>query len=133
MSAAAPGERITETGRALTELWRQDVAVAETMQSGVMTSRIVALCFDANDPLLLARFWAGALQWKIDDETHDEIGLVPTDETRFRILFLPVPEKKTAGKNRIHLDLTSTSIDDQKETVERLVETFLATLQWSRG
>ena len=86
-----------------------------------MTSRLVALCFDANDSLRLARFWADALHWEIDDETLDEIGLVPTDDTRFRILFLAVPEQK-AGKNRIHLDLTSTSIDDQKETVERLVE-----------
>jgi Glyoxalase-like domain len=86
-----------------------------------MTSRLVALCFDANDPLRLARFWAAALGWEIDDETRDGIGLVPTDDTRFRILFLPVPEPKSA-KNRIHLDLTSTSIDDQHGTVERLIE-----------
>src|SRR6266849_2633393 len=86
-----------------------------------MTSWLVALCFDANDPLRLARFWAAALHWEIDDETLDEIGLVPTDGTRFRIEFQAVPELK-AGKNRIHLDLTSTSIDDQKETVRRLVE-----------
>jgi predicted enzyme related to lactoylglutathione lyase len=86
-----------------------------------MTSRLVALCFDANDPLRLARFWANALHWEIDDEPSDEIGLVPTDDTRFRIEFQAVPEHK-AGKNRIHLDLTSTSIDDQRETVERLVE-----------
>ncbi len=89
-------------------------------QSG-MTSRLVALCFDANDPLRLARFWADALHCEIDDEPPDEIGLVPTDDTRFRIEFRAVPEHK-AGKNRIHLDLTSTSIDDQRETVERLVE-----------
>jgi predicted enzyme related to lactoylglutathione lyase len=88
------------------------------MQKG-MGSRLVALCFDANDPLRLARFWADALHWEIDDET--EIGLVPTDDTTFRILFLPVPEQK-AGTNRLHLDLTTTSIDDQKETVARLVE-----------
>ena len=86
-----------------------------------MTSRLVALCFDANDPLRLARFWANALGWEIDDETRNEISLVPTDDTRLRILFLPVPEEK-ADKNRIHLDLTSTSIDDQKKTVGRLVE-----------
>jgi predicted enzyme related to lactoylglutathione lyase len=86
-----------------------------------MTSRLVALCFDANEPLRLARFWADALRWEIDDETHDEIGLVPTDDTRFRILFLPVPEQK-AEKNRLHLDLTTTSIEDQEETVARLVE-----------
>ena len=90
------------------------------MQAG-MTSRLVALCFDANDPLRLARFWADALNWDVGDETDGEIGLVPTDHTRFRIVFLPVPEEKT-GKNRIHLDLTTTSIDDQNETVGRLVE-----------
>jgi len=90
------------------------------MQSG-MTSRLAALCFNANDPLRLARFWADALRWEIDDETRDLITLVPTDDTRFLIDFAPVPETK-AGKNRIHLDLTTTSIDDQTETVLRLVE-----------
>ena len=86
-----------------------------------MTSRLVALCFDANEPLRLARFWAEALRWEVDDETGDEIGLVPTDDTRFRILFEPVFEKKS-GRNRNHLDLTTTSIDDQDETVAGLVE-----------
>ena len=86
-----------------------------------MSSRLVALCFDANEPLRLARFWADALRWNIDDETPHEIGLVPTDDTKFEILFLRVPEEKV-GKNRIHLDLTTASIDDQKETVARLIE-----------
>jgi predicted enzyme related to lactoylglutathione lyase len=85
-----------------------------------MTSQLVALCFDANDPLRLARFWASALRWEIADETHHEVGLVPTDDTRFQILFLPVEGQKT-GQNRIHLDLTTTSIDDQQESVARLV------------
>jgi predicted enzyme related to lactoylglutathione lyase len=89
------------------------------IQTGV-TSRLVALCFDANDPLRLARFWADALRWKVDDESHGEIGIVPTDDTRFGILFLPVPEKK-AGTNRLHLDLTTTSLDDQEQTVAMLV------------
>jgi hypothetical protein len=85
-----------------------------------MTSRLVALCFDANEPRRLARFWADALRWEVDDESHDEIGLVPTDGTRFRILFLPVLERK-AGTNRLHLDLTTTSINDQEATVAGLV------------
>ena len=85
-----------------------------------MTSRLDALCIDANDPVRLAHFWAAALHWEIH-ESRDEIGLVPTDGTTFRIIFEPVPDKKT-GKNRIHLDLTTTSIDDQVETVARLVE-----------
>ena len=86
-----------------------------------MTARLVALCFDANDPLRLARFWAGALGWELDGGTQEQIGLVPTDGTRFQILFRPVTEQKV-GKNRIHLDLTSTSLDDQAELVERLLE-----------
>ncbi len=86
-----------------------------------MTSRLVALCFDANDPLRLARFWAVALGWEVGDETDDEIGLVPTDDTSFGLRFQIVPEPKV-GKNRFHLDLTSTSLDDQRETVERLIE-----------
>jgi predicted enzyme related to lactoylglutathione lyase len=90
------------------------------MQTQV-TSRLVALCFDANDPPRLARFWAEALGWNIGDEIDDVVSLVSTDGTRFGVDFALVQEPK-AGKNRIHLDLTSTSIDDQKETVERLVE-----------
>ena len=91
------------------------------VQSPSMTSRLVALCFDANDPVRLAHFWAEALRWKVGDETGDLISLVPTDGTRFGIDFAQVPEKK-ASKNRIHLDLTTTSLDDQEETVTRLVE-----------
>jgi predicted enzyme related to lactoylglutathione lyase len=90
------------------------------MQTGT-ESRLVALCFDANDPLALARFWAAALGWEVDDESESEVSLVPTDDTRFTIMFLAVPEKKT-GPNRLHLDLTTTSMDDQQQSVTRLVE-----------
>jgi hypothetical protein len=85
-----------------------------------VSTRLVSLCFDANDPLRLARFWAATLHWDIYDETDDEIGLVPTDGTRFLFLFLPVPEPKTA-KNRIHLDLVSESPEHQSEMVDRLI------------
>src|SRR5437870_13456083 len=71
-----------------------------------MTLRLTTLRFDANDPVRLARFWAGVLNW----ETHDEAGEVilrPTDGTRFGIEFAPVPEPKE-GKNRSHVDLSST-------------------------
>ena len=61
-----------------------------------MSTRIITLTFDANDPLRLARFWAATLRWDLEDETDDEIGLVPTDGTRFSLLFIPVPEPKTA-------------------------------------
>ena len=86
-----------------------------------MTSRLIALCFDANDPLELARFWAAALRWEIGDETVDVISLVPTDGTTFQIDFARVPEKKV-GPNRLHLDLTTRSIDDQQDSVARFIE-----------
>jgi hypothetical protein len=86
-----------------------------------MTSRLVALCFDAKEPLRLARFWAEALRWQVDAETHAEIGLVPTDDTRFRVVFLASQDEKLV-KNRIHIDLTTTSLDDQQVTVDRLLE-----------
>jgi predicted enzyme related to lactoylglutathione lyase len=85
-----------------------------------VTLRLISLVWDANDPLRLARFWAGVLHWEIADEA-DEIGLTPTDGTRFDILFEPVPEAKES-KNRIHLDLSSTSIEAQKATVQRAVD-----------
>ena len=40
-----------------------------------LSTRLVTLCFDANDPLRLARFWAATLHWDIYDETDEEIGL----------------------------------------------------------
>lgn len=85
-----------------------------------MTTHLTTLCFDANDPLRLARFWAGALNWDIHDETHEEIGLIPTDGTRFLLEFAPVPEPKV-GKNRIHLDLVAESPEHQGEAVDRLI------------
>lgn len=86
-----------------------------------MTSQLVAVCFDADDPLRLARFWAGGLRWEIDDEDQDAIELVPTDGTRFGVLFLRAPNEKT-GANRTHLELTTTSLDDQRQTVATLLE-----------
>ena len=85
-----------------------------------MTASLVEVCIDANEPLRLATFWAEALHWEVQEEDDGEVGLVPTDATGFHLLFLPVPEPKT-GKNRIHLDLTTSSRDDQAATVETLV------------
>jgi predicted enzyme related to lactoylglutathione lyase/catechol 2,3-dioxygenase-like lactoylglutathione lyase family enzyme len=85
-----------------------------------MTTRLISLCLDANDLQSQARFWAEALRWNIDG-TGGEVGLVPTDSTGFGILFEPVSSQKS-GQNRLHLDLTTTSIEDQNETVERLID-----------
>ena len=86
------------------------------------------LTIDANDPALLARFWARALGYQpvppaepettwyalyrsrlgeeaaFDDRLFDPAGLRPP------IWFQKVPETK-AGKNRLHLDLYPTGRD----------------------
>lgn len=85
-----------------------------------MASHLVALCFDANDTLRLARFWAGVLGWEMVD-SHDGIALLPSDDTGFSIGFQPTQGQKT-GQNHVHLHLTSTSLDDQQSTVARALE-----------
>jgi hypothetical protein len=87
-----------------------------------MTSHLHALCFDARDPLRLARFWAGVPGWESaadsSADSADGIVLLPRDDTGFRIRFLPTRERRT-GPNQMHFDLTSTSPDDQRQVVAR--------------
>ena len=85
-----------------------------------MSSRLVNLCLDALDPLRMAHFWSEALGWSVDDADPADIGLLPTDGTRLQILFEPVTDAKV-GQNRVHLDLTTTSLEDQRDTVARLL------------
>ena len=80
-----------------------------------MTSHLLALCVDANDPLRLARFWAGLLNLEV---AEDGLRLLPSHDIRFGIQFRPTQQQKT-GLNQMHLHLTSTSLDDQQSTVAR--------------
>ncbi|MFG2011295.1 VOC family protein [Micromonospora sp. NPDC048868] len=86
-----------------------------------MTSQLFALSFDANQPLRLARFWSGVLGWDLADDPHDGVALLPSDDTGFRIRFLPTGRPKV-GPNPMHFDLTSTSLEDQRQTVARALE-----------
>jgi predicted enzyme related to lactoylglutathione lyase len=83
-----------------------------------MAAQLVALCFGANDPPGLARFWAGVLGWQATD---DGLTLLPNDDTGFRIRFQPTQEPKTQP-NQMHFDLTSSSLEDQQETVARALQ-----------
>ncbi|MFF3410488.1 VOC family protein [Streptomyces sp. NPDC002742] len=86
-----------------------------------MTSHLHALCFDAHDPLRLADFWAAFLCWERSEDPSAGITLLPSDDTGFRLRFLPAREPK-AGRNHMHFDLTSTSLDNQKQAVDRALE-----------
>jgi catechol 2,3-dioxygenase-like lactoylglutathione lyase family enzyme len=85
-----------------------------------MPCRLDALVMDANDPQRLARFWGGVLGWETADD-HDGRTLLPRDDTGFRLRFLPTREPKT-GRNRMHFDLTSSSLEEQQRTVARALE-----------
>ncbi|MFL6096760.1 MAG: VOC family protein [Blastococcus sp.] len=86
-----------------------------------MPARLVALTFDANSPRRLARFWAGVLGWEMARDSSDGSALLPSDDTGFLLRFLPTEEAKS-GPNQMHLDLTSTSLEDQQQTVARALE-----------
>ncbi|QNE17282.1 VOC family protein [Kribbella qitaiheensis] len=83
-----------------------------------MTSHLVTLSFDANDPTRLAQFWAGVIGRKVAD---DGITLLANDDSGFAIRFTSTEEKKTEP-NQMHFDLTSKSLEDQQQIVARALE-----------
>jgi hypothetical protein len=58
------------------------------------------------------------LEWETVEEPGDGVALLPSDDTGFRLEFFATLEQKV-GPNQMHFDLTSTSLDDQQETVAR--------------
>lgn len=83
-----------------------------------MAAQLVALSFDAHDPDALARFWAAMLGWEPAEDPDGGLTLLPSDDTGFRLRFLPSQEKKR-GQNQTHFDLTSKTPEQQQETVAR--------------
>lgn len=90
-----------------------------------MPTRLVHLVLDAADPRLVGQFWAQALDWPITDDDDDEVAVEPAgydypSTWALPLVFEPVPEPK-AGKNRVHLDLATTSAEHQAAQVNRLL------------
>ncbi len=86
-----------------------------------MPSQLLALSFDAHDPVGLARFWSGLLGWEVADDPHDGVTLLPTDGTGFRFRFVPTQEQKV-DPSQMHFHLTSSSLEDQQQTVATSLE-----------
>ena len=83
-----------------------------------MALRPSTLMFDTEDPLRVATFWAGALNFDLDPDSDGTGGYIadPSGHTP-GAFFQPVPEPKTV-KNRVHLDLRPPTT--MAEEVERL-------------
>ncbi|MEV7470027.1 VOC family protein [Streptomyces kronopolitis] len=89
-----------------------------------MATRLVQIAMNARDDSALGRFWAEALGWGLDSEgpgvtNLEPVGFAYPDPVALCIDILRVPEPKTA-KNRVHLDLATTSAAHQAELVARL-------------
>ncbi|MFJ7067790.1 VOC family protein [Streptomyces sp. NPDC101115] len=89
-----------------------------------MATRLVQINMKAQDDSALGRFWAEALGWGIDSEAPgvtnlEPIGFTYPDPAAVCIDLVTRPEPKTV-KNRVHLDLATTSRAHQAQLVARL-------------
>ena len=77
--------------------------------------RLEAVRFDVADALAAAAFWAALL----DREVRTESGgaLVPGDKTQVGLRFV-TSRTEQVGRPRLHLHLTSSSLEHQRRTVE---------------
>jgi len=94
-----------------------------------MTLEWEQVVVDAADPVALGRWWAEALGWVVVGEAPDEFEIRPDPERLPGLLFVPVPERKTA-KNRLHPDFRP---DDQEAEVSRLLALGARTVDIGQG
>lgn len=91
-----------------------------------MALRPVQVNIKAVDHSTVGRFWAEALGWRVFGGSGTTyVGpagdFVWPDPVFLGVDVVPVPEPKTATKNRVHLDLATTSATHQAELVARLL------------
>ena len=81
-----------------------------------MALRLEAVAFEVADATAVAAFWAGLL----DREVVTEPGgaLLPGDTTQVGLRFVRA-DTEEGGRRRLHLHLTSSSLEDQQRTVEK--------------
>jgi len=84
-----------------------------------MPVRLHHIVVDAHDLPGLAGFWTQALGWKVLSERENEIVIGTDENAPVGMCFMPVTEPKTV-KNRLHLDLTSSAADRDRE-IDRLL------------
>jgi hypothetical protein len=84
-----------------------------------MTCQLLAVRFDAREPLRLARFWAGMLGREVVEEAGG--ALLPGDDTQVSLRFV-ASRAETRRPDYLHLHLTSISVADQQHTVAKALE-----------
>ena len=89
-----------------------------------MATRLVQIAMNAQDDSALGQFWAEALGWGVSSEgpgvtNLEPVGFTYPDPAAVCVDILAVPEPKTV-KNRVHVDLATTSAAHQAALVARL-------------
>ena len=89
-----------------------------------MGTRLVQITMKARDDAALGAFWAAALGWQISSEGPGVTNIEPRnfvypDPVAVCVDLVASPEPKTA-KNRVHVDLATTSTAHQAEVVAHL-------------
>ena len=83
------------------------------------TGPTIGLVLDCHDPVRLAEFWAAALHYVSLGGAGAYVVLLPDGRPGPTFLLQRVPEPK-AGKNRMHLDIEATDIEDEASRLEGL-------------
>ncbi|MFI7608667.1 VOC family protein [Micromonospora sp. NPDC049366] len=91
-----------------------------------MVTRLVQINMKARDDSALGGFWAEVLGWEASREgpgvtNLEPEGFVYPDPVAVCIDLVVSPEPKTV-KNRVHVDLATTSVEHQTELVARLTD-----------
>ncbi|MBJ8343848.1 VOC family protein [Antrihabitans sp. YC2-6] len=81
-----------------------------------MTGRVRDVMIGSADPEELSRFWSSLLELPSEGRRDQAVKVALRGDVG--LLFSPTPSRKQ-GKNRIHVDLASTTTDHQKTIVER--------------
>ncbi|MFF2861035.1 VOC family protein [Streptomyces rubiginosohelvolus] len=93
-----------------------------------MTSRFTELVVDCHDPMRLADFWCGVLDFTVLDRTADKVEIgsweptvaaVRAGQMSPTLIFIRVPERKTV-KNRLHLDVSPIDATTDEEVARLL-------------
>jgi predicted enzyme related to lactoylglutathione lyase len=102
-----------------------------------MPTRLSSIVIDTADPSATAAWWAAALGWTHTDWSPGESSVDPRDleeDSGRAIALVPVlvTDAKT-GLNRVHVDLSSTSLHDQAAKVSALEATGAVRIDIGQG
>ncbi|MFI5913063.1 VOC family protein [Dactylosporangium sp. NPDC051541] len=102
-----------------------------------MATRLVQVNMKARDDAALGAFWAAALGWEISSEGPGVTNLEPPGfhypDPAAVVIDLVKSSEPKVGKNRVHLDLATTSTAHQTELVARLRELGAAPVDIGQG